>query len=235
MFSFDSVVRYSEVDKNGIIELVAILNYFQDCSTLHSEDVGIGIEWLKEKNKVWVLSSWQVEILKPAKLFEKIKIGTWSYGANGIYGYRNFVMIDSDGDTVARANSVWVYMDLSTGMPTKINPEDIEAYGFEEALPMTDYGRKLKLEGDISEEESFKVRRYHIDTNGHVNNARYVQFAMEYLGDLDEIAMLRAEYTKPALYGDVIYPVVYKKEKELAVSLNQENGKPYAKVLFILK
>ena len=62
IYQFDSRVRYSEVDENRRITLLSILNYFQDCSTFHSEDVGLGIDYLAEHKKVWLLSSWQIMI-----------------------------------------------------------------------------------------------------------------------------------------------------------------------------
>ena len=49
IYQFDSRVRYSEVDENRRITLLSILNYFQDCSSFHSEKIGFGIDYLKEK------------------------------------------------------------------------------------------------------------------------------------------------------------------------------------------
>ena len=59
-YSFESRVRYSEVGENGLLTLPGILNYFQDCSTFHSESVGLGINVLKGRKRLWVLSAWQV-------------------------------------------------------------------------------------------------------------------------------------------------------------------------------
>ena len=57
MYSFDSRVRYSEVDENRRITLLSILNYFQDCSSFHSEKIGVGIDYLNKRQCAWVLSS----------------------------------------------------------------------------------------------------------------------------------------------------------------------------------
>ena len=56
-YSFSGRVRYSEIGENGLLTLPGILNYFQDCSTFHSEAAGLGVKVLKEKNKFWVLSA----------------------------------------------------------------------------------------------------------------------------------------------------------------------------------
>ena len=51
MYTFDSRVRYSEIDHTGNMTLPALINYFQDCSTFQSEDIGLGTEALKAKKK----------------------------------------------------------------------------------------------------------------------------------------------------------------------------------------
>ena len=60
MYEFKSRVRYSEIDHRGTMTLPALINYFQDSSTFHSEAVGLGMEYLREKQKIWVLFYWQV-------------------------------------------------------------------------------------------------------------------------------------------------------------------------------
>ena len=79
MYAFDSRIRYSETDSEGDLTLDALLNYFQDCSTFHSEDVGLGIGYMKEIGQVWVLSSWQIVVNRYPKLGEKVKIVTLPY------------------------------------------------------------------------------------------------------------------------------------------------------------
>ena len=55
MYRFESRVRFSEIDHTEMMTLPALVNYFQDCSTFHSESLGLGIEALKEKGKAWIL------------------------------------------------------------------------------------------------------------------------------------------------------------------------------------
>lgn len=230
MYSFNSRVRYSEVNKEGLLSVPSVLNYFQDCSTFQSEALGVGMEYLKKEKKAWVLNSWQIEFMSDINMLEEIEIGTWSYGAKGVYGYRNFVLNKEDGSRAVNANTIWVFTDIDTGMPVKVQKKDVEIYGIEPKIDMIDYGRKIMTQGEGIKETEFSVRKYHIDTNGHVNNVKYVQFAMEYLEDNVKIKNLRAEYKRSAKYGDVIYPVIYKEENTLTVSLNDETGDIYAKV-----
>ena len=43
MYTFDSRIRYSETDSEGKLTMASIINYFQDCSTFQSEDLGLGV------------------------------------------------------------------------------------------------------------------------------------------------------------------------------------------------
>lgn len=60
VYTFPARIRYSEVDHNAQLTLPSLVNYFQDCSTFQSEDLGVGMQWLKDQQKAWVLSHWRV-------------------------------------------------------------------------------------------------------------------------------------------------------------------------------
>ena len=42
-YTTEGRIRFSEVDHTRRITLPGIVNYFQDCSTFQSEDLGLGI------------------------------------------------------------------------------------------------------------------------------------------------------------------------------------------------
>ena len=92
MYTFEGRVRYSEVTKEQTLDLYAILNYFQDCSNFHSADLGVGVQYLTQHQRAWLLSAWQVELIHAPSLFDRVTVGTWPYDFKGIYGYRNFIL-----------------------------------------------------------------------------------------------------------------------------------------------
>ncbi len=228
MYSFDSRVRYSEIDHRGTMTLPGLINYFQDCSTFQSEDIGVGVDALKKRNKAWILSYWQVVIERFPKMGEQITVGTFASGFKGLYGDRNFLMNDAQGKRVAYANSIWVFMDMEKGRPARPGEEDILPYGMEPPLEMEYEGRKIRLPQTSQSLPSFPVRKFHIDTNEHVNNCQYVQMALEVLPDELKVRQLRVEYKKSAVYGNMVFPRVAHEEDRTVVELCDENEKPYA-------
>ena len=49
MYKFESKIRYSELDEKGYLAVPKIVDYFQDCSNMQSDTLGVGREYLEEK------------------------------------------------------------------------------------------------------------------------------------------------------------------------------------------
>lgn len=228
IYEFSGRVRYSEIDHRGTMTLPALINYFQDCSTFHSESIGLGMERLKLKKKAWVLSYWQIIIDRYPKLYEKITTGTFATEFKGLFGNRNFYMKDEEGGRIACANSIWVFMDLEKGRPCRPAEEDIAPYGVNEPLDMPYEDRKISVPEVFEDREPFPVRKYHIDTNEHVNNCQYVQMALEMLSRDISVRQVRVDYKKSAVLGDIIYPGVAQDQGRIVTELRDENKRPYA-------
>lgn len=231
-YQFESRVRYSEVDKEQNMTLNAVINYFQDCSTFHSEAVGLGIDHLAKKHSAWVLSSWQILIRKLPKFADKIIIQTWPYDFKGFYGSRNFTLLSSDGTPLVLANSLWVYVDTDKGHPVRIPAEERAGYILEEKLDMEYASRKIAVSEESVEMSPCSVLKYQLDTNNHVNNGQYVLMASEFLPDDFHVRQVRAEYKRAAVLHDIILPKVHREERSCTVALCDEKGLPYAIVAF---
>lgn len=232
MYTWDSRVRFSEVGEDKRLTLDGVLNYFQDCSTFQSEDLGNGMEAVEALHRVWVLNAWQIVVNEYPKLGEKIVTGTWPYEFNRFFGSRNFIMYGEDGRVLAYANSLWTYLNFENGRPARVDDEILNLYQLEPKYDMEYADRKITLPGTMESRKSFPVEVYHLDTNHHVNNGQYVKMAGAYLPQDFHIAQMRAEYKKSALLGDMIYPRVHAEEDKVIVSLEDEAGTSFAIVEF---
>lgn len=231
MYQFDSRVRYSETDEKGRLSVTGMMNYLQDCSTFQSEDIGMGISYLREHHQAWWLSSWQIMIDRYPVLGEKIVIGTWPYDFKGIYAYRNFTIQDSEGEYLVRANSIWFLFDTEAGRPVRVTNIDIDGYGeLEERLAMEYAPRRIALPEEYVLKEPILVMKHHIDTNHHVNNAQYVEIAREFLPDDFDMKELRVEYRKAAVMGDYLTPRISTTEEGYVAALCDGEKVPYAVV-----
>ncbi|MCD7883853.1 MAG: thioesterase [Lachnospiraceae bacterium] len=209
-YQFDGRIRFSEVGPDRRLTLVSLVDYFQDCSTFHSEACGNGIDCLDAYGCVWMILFWQIDILRMPLLGEHVITQTWPYGFQAFYGYRNFAMLDDDGNYLAKANSVWALIDVKSGRPIKVRKEVISGYEMEPRLEMEYLPRKIQLPGEGEQMEPFWVGRQHLDTNHHVNNGQYIYMAEEFLPEGFVTGRLCVEYRQQARLHDVIVPHVYR-------------------------
>lgn len=233
MYLWDSRIRFSEVGEDKRLTLDGILNYFQDCSTFQSEDLGNGMEVMEGMNRRWVLSSWQIVVNEYPKLGEKIATGTWPYEFQRFLGARNFVMYGKEKKVLAYANSIWTYLNSENGRPVRFDDKIIGLYELEPKYDMEYADRKISLPESMTGEASFLVDIHHLDSNHHVNNGQYVKMALHYLPEDFEVYLMRAEYKHSALLGDRICPKVYRDTDRAVVSLDDEDGNTFTVVEFI--
>ena len=92
--------------------------------------------------------------------------------------------------------------------------------------------RKIKLPEETVVVDTIQVRKYHIDTNSHMNNSQYVQLAVEVLPDDFQVHEVRVEYKKSAVYGDKIVLKKAVEESRIVVELCDTENTPYAIVEF---
>ena len=234
MYSFSNRVRYSEVNSEKELTLPSLLDYLQDCCTFESEDFGVGVDYLAKEQVAWILSSWEIKVYRYPQMGQHIKVSTWPYAFRGFYGYRNFCIEGEDGEIFAEANSVWVFMDTEKMRPARVSERMQEVYipEIRDEIPGEWADRKIRIEGTPVEKEPVLVQRFHIDTNHHMNNGKYILVAEEYLPENFKTESIRVEYKKAAVIGNMLYPEVYEQQNGVTIVLADEQKVPYAIMQF---
>lgn len=233
MYTFETRVRYSEVDDKLMLTLPALAKYFQDTCIFDSENkTVVNMEYLASRKLAWVLSSWQIVIERLPKLNEAIKIHTVPYEFKSFMGYRNFWMEDEAGHCIVKAASIWTLIDFEKMRPYKPDEEILEGYPLGEKLEMDYAPRKITVEGEGKAGQEQLVYRAQIDSNHHLNNSEYINMAYAYLPENVSLSQLRVEYKKQAYLGEKICPVIYEQQGKVQVQLNDIEGVPYAIVEF---
>lgn len=232
MFTFDSIVRYSETDYRGKMNIHGILNYFQDCSTLQSESLGVGVEALHQKNLVWVLSTWQIDVKRYPSLGERIVIGTFPYEYKGFFAKRNFIMKTADDEVLAMADTLWTLLDYKESKPARITPEVVQGFVLEDKLDMETVKGRIRIPEDIETVDDIFVNESLIDANMHVNNGQYVKLIFDKLS-IEDYKRLRVEYRNMARLDEKI-SICYKDEEASVVGvIKDEAGNSCAVMEFV--
>ncbi|MBR3645943.1 MAG: hypothetical protein IKN54_05955, partial [Lachnospiraceae bacterium] len=154
----------------------------------------------------------------------------WSSGYNTIYGNRNYVMMNEDGEWLAYADSKWVLIDIDTRMPARITDKEMEGYVIEERIDMPESNKRLKLSSDREQMPNERVYKTYIDTNGHMNNTAYFRLAQEFIPNDLDYDTIDAVYVKETTEGTIIVPFIHKEEKGIGISFEGEDGTVFTKI-----
>lgn len=233
MYSFETVVRFSELDLSGKLSPFSLINYLQDVAIMHTEEVTGGYAKLREDGYAFYITTWQIRIREMPTFDQKIRVHTWIYRMRGLLSSRAFRIEDAeDGRTLVEVDSTWFLNDVKNNQPIHMTQELIDAYGISDE-PRPEVGkpvRSIKVKGEGVVCEPITVHPLHLDSNGHVNNARYVELALDAAGDAvpEDISRIDVQYRTAATLGDVMYPVLYTQENAIVVDLTDEDGSTFA-------
>ena len=177
-------VKLSEIDRNNKITNKAILSYLEDMGGVHSNMVGNGLLTIHETHLTWLLLEWKLQVIRRPLYAEKLTVKTWSKGYVKCYAYRDFEIVDEQGNIVAKAASKWVLLNIEQGRIVKIQDDLMEKYQPELTRNAfdneDDFPKQQELEQYDSETE-YVVRRADIDVNNHMHNLNYLDLANEAL------------------------------------------------------
>lgn len=231
-YEFKTQIRYSECDHHSQLKVPALIDLFQDCSTFHSEVVGVGVRDLLARGRAWVLCHWHIVVDRYPEAFEWVTVGTFATRFRSMMADRNFYILDDQGKVIVRAHSMWAYMDLINNKPKRIEEEHVERYGLGEAFSMPPEKRKIVRLEPTKPLEPIEIARHHIDTNEHVNNSQYVQIALDVLPHEMNPIGIRVDFKTSAHMGDTIYPSFASDDERTVVELADAEGNLYSLVEF---
>lgn len=234
MYSFEGRIRYSECDEAARLSLFSLMNYMQDCSTFQSAQMEHGIDGLAGRGLAWVLANWCVEVDRLPSFGETVRVSTWCHEMTRAHALRNF-QVEAAGGRIVRADTQWFVYDSARGRATRV-PEDQRVYLSDDpSLDVGPIARRLVPAGPGERCPGIVVAHRDLDTNHHVNNARYVAFALEALESLGHAVpepplTLWAQYRAMAFLGDPVVPVAHPCDRGWDVDLTDGDGRTYALV-----
>ncbi|MDR3356797.1 MAG: acyl-ACP thioesterase [Spirochaetaceae bacterium] len=181
VFEKKYMVTVGDVDTDRYIKPSVLFDFFQSITTEHGEDLGVGLDVMLGNRQGWILLRFSVLIEKRPVFADMLTIRTWPQGFDRLLCMRNYDVLNGAGETLARASSSWLILDIEKRRP--LRPTSLIV-----PLPLNE-GRDY-LEGgarNVARQEGLvktgeRMALYSdIDFNGHVNNARYIQWIQDIL------------------------------------------------------
>ena len=115
------------IDDNGHVNNRQYLTWMQDVAVAHSAAVGWPMERYFRIGATWVVRSHYVEYLRPAFEGDALHVHTWVEDMRERRSTRRYLFWrERDRAVVARAETLWVFVDSERGRPLRI-PKELRA------------------------------------------------------------------------------------------------------------
>lgn len=211
-------IRASDVTPDGTASVLALARYFQEAAGHHAEALGVSMKDLLVDDRAWVLTWLQMEIDQFPAWEDEMTIETWPSDLDGLLATREFVM-RVDDRLLCRGTSAWLVIDTERRRPVR-PPASLHDIELPDRPPPLDGDRAdLPPPAGVDRDRTFTVRYHDLDLNRHVNNVRYLEWALETLPPdvLDEFrcTALSLQFEAETTFGDPV---------RASADLCEENG-----------
>ncbi len=224
-------ISFCDVGENNSLTNKGILRMMQEIAGIHSQIAGYGLNDIPKTGLAWLLLNWKLKVFLRPKWGETLTINTWSRSQNALFSYRDLEVYDSNNNLVAIATSKWLLFDVKKQTIAKTTPEMREKFeSTNKAVFEEKFNEKLKEPENSEFILEYKIERRDIDTNHHVNNLNYLDFAYEALpediyknGELSNVEIM---YKHEAKLGDtlLVYYASVEQNEHIITIKDKETG-----------
>lgn len=181
-FTYETAVTYPDLGMDRRLDHRGLLRAMQEAAALASDERGYGLKDIPRTGLFWILSAWRVELTERLNWREPFTVQTWPRSMDGVFSEREFLAWHGDRQ-IARGTSRWILLNAGNGRVARITGAVRAAYELDGRAvfdtPIPNNGRSAGASGTSA--FSTTVGRRDIDTNHHVNNIHYLDYALEAL------------------------------------------------------
>ena len=223
-------LKYYDIGKSNSLTLSSLIKFFGDMAGAHSSVCGYGLNDIPRTHISWILLDWKVKMFSHPKYNEELTINTWPRVIQKFYSYRDFEVFDSKNNLVAIASSKWIMINTETKKIEKITDTVVNAYGIEEkSVFEKPLDEKPKIPNNLKLNFTYTIQRRDIDTNDHVNNVNYIDYALETLPEdvynANEFDNVEIHYKKEIKYGETVNCYYsFENDKHIVTIKNKDNS-----------
>lgn len=180
-FTYEADVAYPDVGLDHRLSHGGALRILQEAAAIASDERGFGLKDAGRNGVLWILTGWRLELEERPAWRAHLTVQTWPRCMDGFLSERDFLIYEGDR-RVARATSRWLLVNASTGKAARITGQVRSAYELDSRTlfdtPILSNG---KTPAGTPAAFSTVVGRRDMDTNRHVNNLHYLDYALEAL------------------------------------------------------
>lgn len=210
-----------DTDVAQLLKPASFMDLAQEAANLHANILGFGYENLMATRTAWVLSRMHIRFVRHPRWREEADLATWHKGPERLFYLRDFLMTDTQGNTLVEATTSWLVLNIDTRRI--VRDAGICEDGICRENAIAEPCGKVQMPEDAVREQVcvHKVAYSDVDVNGHTNNAMYLVWSMDAAGyDITSTRPLKEvkiNFNHETMPGEEV--VIYKSVQETGTGL----------------
>ncbi len=214
-------IQSYQTDQYGKSSICSLFHLMLEAAWAHAKVMDWGYDQLQSQHMFWVLSRMYVHIEKYPSWQDKITLNTWSAGTDGMYAYREFILVNEQGETLLTANTAWLILNVTS---KKI----ILLRDYKETFPrfkgnsVCREPQRLRPHKHYPELSFSPVLFSDLDINKHFNSVKSLERVLDHFGidflNQFEPESIEINYLKEGLAGDRLAVSTEKSEENAYLS-----------------
>ncbi len=180
--------------------------YCQEIAEMHAMSHGFGSDWALAQGVAWVEIVGDFEFFRRPTWKEEVRMRTNTGKASALQARRFVEMSDAEGNILARADLVWVLIDINRRRPVPFKRVQF-ADEMQDCPCITSPMPEIPAiaEGEAGSCTRFTAGLRDVDFNGHINNSAYLTWTLDALGadhPGTELRRIHISFRKECFAGD---------------------------------
>lgn len=193
----------SYFDSNGNLTAKSILNIFQDVSSIHAEQLGVGYNQLLKQNLFWVLSRVKFDVIKMPQINEIVIVETWPHVKGKIDFDRDIKILNAHNEVLIVGTTKWCVINtISRSLQRGEHVNYLGEYCLDVNYS-TRFNKIVLPDGNFTQKFVYPVMFCDIDNNKHMNNTHYASLVFNAI-DNKLVKHFEINFINECLLGDKI-------------------------------
>jgi acyl-CoA thioester hydrolase len=121
VYAHKVLVLPTDIDENAHANNICYLRWMNEAAVAHSAMNGWMAQRYIELGSTWFARRHTIEYLSPAAEGDELIVSTWIYDWKSVRSTRRYRFVrPKDGVVVATGETLWAFVNLATGRPTKL-------------------------------------------------------------------------------------------------------------------
>ena len=104
-------LRSKDVDMHRRLRSSVLFELLQEAAIAHTEALGMGREKTLDRGLLWIVTMQSAEIRRMPEYDEQIRLLSWPGDTMHLFFPRHYRIEDAAGETLIRANALWMLVD----------------------------------------------------------------------------------------------------------------------------